>query len=159
MTTVNETITTPELGNPVDNPIPLSRKSGKNDFSKYLRQVNTRLFQLGLPPTEHGTDDASGEVFPQSLSHSGKAKDIRERIIQELIYDRLILKLVPRELNKFIELLKYFAFDPYYDTVDRIVNFTRDDYVKRRAILCDKEMAFVPPLVRGRKKKGNVPVT
>jgi len=114
---------------------PLPRKSGKNVFSKHLRQVNTQLFRLnGKGVTESETES---ELSPR---------------VAALHFDRLVLKLVPRELNKLMQLLTYFATDSYYDSVDAIVGFTRENYITRRNIHRDDELERTL-LVRGRKKR------
>jgi len=107
---------------PLQATTPLPRKSGKNVFSKHLRQVNTQLFRLNGKGAKVTTE------LPPSLTAT-----------TSLHFDRLVLKLVPRELTKFMQLLEYFATDPYYDSVDAIVSFTRESYIARRNIHRDDE--------------------
>jgi len=103
------------------------RKSGKNMFSKHLRQVNTQLFRLN--------GKGAKVTSPETLSQ-----------VTSLHFDRLVLKLVPRELDKFMQLLTYFASDPHYDSVDVILGFTRENYISRRNIHQDDEPPVEPPV-------------
>jgi len=104
----------------------LPRKSGKNVFSKHLRQVNTQLFRLNGKGAKGVTESELSQVT-------------------SLHFDRLVLKLVPRELTKFMQLLTYFTTDPYYDSVDTIVGFTRENYIARRNIHRDDDLATKSP--------------
>jgi len=102
----------------------ISRKSGKNMFSKHLRHLNTLLFRL------------NGKGLASSKSKMSPETNLQVALLH---FDRLVLKLVPRELNQFMQLLSYFESDPHYDSVEAILSFTRDGYISRRNIHQDDE--------------------
>lgn len=105
----------PEGQSKVYPPITLSRKSGKNAFSKYLRDVNTILCRMNII-THHD------EIYRLSL-------------------DRVILKLTTREETKFMELLRLFASNPEFDSIEKITNFSREQYIKQRGLVSDDMLA------------------
>jgi len=143
---------------PEDSELPkaVPRKSGKNTFSKHLRQVNTQLFRLnGKATTESETKSETKSESESSVVSTSMVAPCPPDVVA-LHFDRLVLKLVPRELTKFMQLLAYFEADPYYDSVEAIVGFTRENYIARRNIHRDDDHAA--SLVRGHKKRsGHIP--
>jgi len=109
---MNETIHETNYKNPI--PIVQSRTSGKNAFSLYLRDVNTKLCRMYI------------------------IKNKNE--LRQLTFDRVVLKLTTREATKFMTLLQCFASDPNFDTVDKITNFSREQYIKERCIVSDDNL-------------------
>jgi len=115
------------------------RKSGKNMFSKHLRQVNTQLFRLNGKGAKVAAP--GGKAFGPAAEDGNRvgSSDLLSQVTS-LHFDRLVLKLVPRELTKFMQLLTYFTTDPYYDSVDAILGFTRENYISRRNIHRDDDV-------------------
>ncbi len=91
------------------------RKSRKNPYTKALRKMNKQII------VQHNDEDA--------------VKDIK--------YKRLVIKLTPRELEKFSKLLKYISNDPYYDTREKILDFDAETHLARNNILTDEVMDFL----------------
>jgi len=96
-------------------PIVLFRRSGKNAFSLYLRDVNTKLFRMN------------------SITDTDEKR--------QLAFDRVVLKLTKREDTKFMELLRCFASDHAFDSFNEIINSSREQYIKRRCIVSDDALA------------------
>ncbi len=90
-----------------------SKKSRKNPYSNTLRVINALVFTYRL---ENRPPDAN---------------------YNDAIFKRLVLKLTPREIEKFMKLLEYMKNDPYYDTVDKILDFTPESFIERHNIQKD----------------------
>lgn len=86
-----------------------TRKSKQSDYSKALKTINSTIFYYKNKVDQ--TDQHLEKVHNAELS-------------------RLILKLTPRECDKFYELLKLLDTHPHYDTREKIINFNRDDYIQ-----------------------------
>jgi len=82
--------------------IVLSRRSGKNAHSLYLRDVNTKPFRVNII--------------------------VRTDEMRQLSFDVVVFKLTKREETKFIELLQCSASDSAFDSVDKITSFSREQY-------------------------------
>ncbi len=94
-------------------PTTSSKKSRKNPYSNTLRVINALVFSYRLenrPPDEN---------------------------YNEAIFKRLVLKLTTRETEKFMKLLEYMRNDPYYDTIDKVLDFTPESFIERHNIQKD----------------------
>lgn len=69
-------------------------KSGKNPYSKTLLKINQQLFY-------YKNDQQMVDKYNTAM------------------LTRLVLKLTPREIEKFIQLLKYIGTDPEYNTLKK----------------------------------------
>lgn len=47
---------------------------------------------------------------------------------------RLVMNLTEREAIKFTGILRYMRKDPYYDTLDKVLSFTTNDFIERNKI-------------------------
>jgi len=69
-----------------------------------------------------------------------------EPLMKVLTYDRLMLRMPKREEPRIQQLLRYSALDPYLDSVEKIIQFTRESYIERRGIRSDTELRTPKPM-------------
>jgi len=113
-----------------------SRKTGRNQYSIHLRNINTILYRINkaklcTPIIEHSVVSNSN----MALKNARAAKRVMTSN-----FDRVVLKLTKREETKFTELLQCFASDTEFNSYEKIMQFSRSQYILDRGIVSDVDV-------------------
>ncbi len=85
-----------------------SRSCRATPYPKMLRQINQILY------------------YNRKID-----KPKNQEIVRQCLINRHVLKLTERELMKITQLFELMKTDPYYDSVDKVLEFTQESYIKR----------------------------